>query len=89
MSAGENRSIPYNMSTMPEKLKELGYKTHLVGKWHLGAGYRNVTPTARGFDSFFGYWNGYIGYYDYISENVPPNYKVSSLISDINVEYIY
>lgn len=37
----------------------------MVGKWHLGFAYERVTPVGRGFDSHFGYWNGYVGYFDY------------------------
>ncbi|CAG9815087.1 unnamed protein product [Phaedon cochleariae] len=65
LDAGENRSLPLDMPTMPERLKGLGYRTHLVGKWHLGAACKEVTPTRRGFDTHFGYWNGYVGYFSY------------------------
>ncbi|GJQ71995.1 hypothetical protein Trydic_g14433 [Trypoxylus dichotomus] len=65
ITAGEDRSIPLDMPTLPERLKELNYSTHLVGKWHLGTAYRNVTPTRRGFDTHYGYWNGYIGYFNH------------------------
>lgn len=51
---------------MPEYLKNLGYKTHLVGKWHLGANLKAGSPTERGFDTFFGYWNGWVGYFNYV-----------------------
>lgn len=71
MPAGENRTLPHYMKTLPEHLKTLGYSTHLVGKWHLGSGYKNVTPTQRGFDTHYGFWNGYIGYFDYVS----PSFK--------------
>jgi arylsulfatase A len=39
--------------TLANLFKDAGYRTHAIGKWHLGdePGY---TPTDRGFDSFFG-----------------------------------
>ncbi|CAG9855683.1 unnamed protein product [Phyllotreta striolata] len=65
IDAGENRSLPLDTPTMAEQLKKLGYSTHLVGKWHLGAACKEHTPTKRGFDTHFGYWNGYVGYFSY------------------------
>lgn len=65
---GETTALPKNISTLPERLKKLNYATHLVGKWHLGAASRNYTPTARGFDNFFGYLNGYAGYFNYMTQ---------------------
>jgi arylsulfatase B len=39
---------------MPQYFKDAGYSTALIGKWHLGQEYRNMTPNARGYDYFFG-----------------------------------
>ena len=57
--------LPLSETTMPEYLKNLGYKNHIVGKWHLGH-YKSVyTPLSRGFDSHYGYWTGHQDYYDH------------------------
>ncbi|XP_039296263.1 arylsulfatase G [Nilaparvata lugens] len=62
--AGSKLGIPLNETLLPQYLKRLGYKTSLVGKWHVGCYREDLLPNHRGFDSFFGYYNGYIGYYD-------------------------
>nr|XP_045584705.1 arylsulfatase I-like [Procambarus clarkii]XP_045584706.1 arylsulfatase I-like [Procambarus clarkii]XP_045584707.1 arylsulfatase I-like [Procambarus clarkii]XP_045584708.1 arylsulfatase I-like [Procambarus clarkii]XP_045584709.1 arylsulfatase I-like [Procambarus clarkii]XP_045584710.1 arylsulfatase I-like [Procambarus clarkii] len=51
---GLNASI----TLLPQRLKTFGYRTHLVGKWHLGYCSWAYTPTNRGFDSFYGYYLG-------------------------------
>lgn len=63
---GEQREIPHNLTTLPKLLKELGYATSLVGKWHLGFGHRNSTPPSYGYDTYLGFWSGFIGYFDHI-----------------------
>ncbi|KAK8775789.1 hypothetical protein V5799_030865 [Amblyomma americanum] len=57
--------LPLSVRILPQYLKELGYETHLVGKWHLGYYMEDFTPTFRGFDSFYGYYNGDEDYYSH------------------------
>ncbi|XP_046993805.1 arylsulfatase B-like [Schistocerca americana] len=57
--------LPLNETLLPQRLRGLGYATHAVGKWHLGFYKREYTPTYRGFDSHFGFWNGFQDYYDH------------------------
>jgi arylsulfatase B len=83
MRPGEDLALPVDVSIMPEHFKQLGYKTHLVGKWHQGMSYRRNLPTQRGFDTHFGYWNGFVGYFDYVANGIFPNGTVSTTIRNV------
>ncbi|CAL4169582.1 unnamed protein product, partial [Meganyctiphanes norvegica] len=54
----EPTGLTMNATLMPEQFKKMGYSTHAVGKWHLGYCNWKYTPTKRGFDTFFGFYNG-------------------------------
>ncbi|MBI4910131.1 MAG: sulfatase [Acidobacteria bacterium] len=45
--------IPDSELTLPELLKQRGYATHMVGKWHLGH-LPQYLPAKHGFDNYFG-----------------------------------
>ncbi|XP_059608021.1 arylsulfatase B-like [Phlebotomus argentipes] len=61
----EPYGLPLDLILLPQYLKKAGYKTHLVGKWHLGNAKKAFIPTERGFDSFFGFYTGAIEYYNH------------------------
>ena len=53
----EPNSLPIQANPLPKRLKDVGYTTGMVGKWHLGTG-PGLTPNERGFDHFFGFVGG-------------------------------
>ncbi len=57
-----NRGLLAMGHSLPQLLKNHGYATALVGKWHLGYAEEN-SPNAHGFDDFFGLKSGYHDYY--------------------------
>lgn len=55
--------IPSEIKLMPQAMREAGYATGMIGKWHTG--YRHgFTPLERGFDRFFGFLGGQHDYFD-------------------------
>ncbi|KAH6932272.1 hypothetical protein HPB50_004145 [Hyalomma asiaticum] len=63
-------ALPLGVKIMPEHFKDLGYETHLIGKWHIGYYSLKYTPTCRGFDTFFGFYIGGVDYYSHVL-NIP------------------
>ncbi|KAL0121278.1 hypothetical protein PUN28_008741 [Cardiocondyla obscurior] len=91
LRGAEPRGIPLNNTLLPEYLRKLGYATHLVGKWHVGYHTKNFGPTRRGFDTFFGYYTGYIQYYNHtLYESGQLGYDLHRIVGDNHrVEYRY
>ena len=48
---------------MPQALKDAGYQTYMVGKWHLGHADQKYWPQNRGFDYFYGNVMGEVDYF--------------------------
>jgi arylsulfatase A-like enzyme len=55
--------MPLEERTLPQALKERGYETAIVGKWHLGHCDRAYLPMARGFEHQYGLYNGAMDYF--------------------------
>jgi arylsulfatase A-like enzyme len=55
--------LPTDEKTLPQALKEVGYSTYMVGKWHLGHADKKYWPNNRGFDHFYGNVVGEVDYF--------------------------
>jgi arylsulfatase A len=51
---GSSLGLPDEEVTIAEMLKQVGYKTAMIGKWHLGDKHDYNYPTSQGFDSYYG-----------------------------------
>lgn len=74
---GEDAPKFHEAVTVANRLKDAGYVTGLVGKWHLGYT-DDVSPTHKGFDEFFGFRGGKIDFFkhtDTAQKNGTPDGK--------------
>jgi arylsulfatase A-like enzyme len=61
-TGNETLGLPGSHPTLPSLLRAAGYRTSLVGKWHLGIA-QNGGPLASGYDSFYGVHYGGTDYF--------------------------
>ena len=54
ITAGDTRGLPADTTTIANLLRRGGYRTALIGKWHLGHHTQSHQPNAHGFDEFYG-----------------------------------
>lgn len=60
---------------LPQCLKEAGYTTAIIGKWHLGHGDRKFWPRQRGFDYQYGPLIGEVDYFTHEEHGVLDWYR--------------
>lgn len=99
---GYDMHIPFEKATVAEILRENGYNTFALGKWHLTpvvengyAGPFNRWPTGRGFDHFYGFHPGATDQWhpelweDQTKLDIEPNTKhLNELLADKAIKYI-
>ena len=83
---------------LPQSLKEAGYNTAIIGKWHLGHADKKYWPKQRGFDYQYGAMIGELDYFtheehgvlDWYRDNKPVWEKgyTTQLLGDDAVKYI-
>jgi len=61
--------IPDDEMTYAEVTKEMGYDNYYVGRWGVGYASWDMTPLARGWDKFMGYFGPEGGYYNHTTDH--------------------
>ena len=59
--------VPTDVKMIPQRLKPLGYKSSIFGKWHQGFCKEDCLPNNRGFDHFYGFLTGATTYYGHVA----------------------
>ncbi|MBL9159396.1 MAG: arylsulfatase [Verrucomicrobiales bacterium] len=67
---------------MPEVLKAAGYKTALIGKWHLGHADKKWWPRQRGFDYHYGAMIGELDYFTHEEHGVLDWYRENEPVKE-------
>lgn len=85
---GHAIDLPSNVSTVADRLRKGGWKSAAFGKWDAGMTTWDFTPTCRGFDYFYGYWNAAQDYYSHgapqaldLHENFDTDYTQAGVYS--------
>ena len=90
--------LPASHPTLPSLLKEQGYRTALIGKWHLGYP-PAFGPLRSGYDEFFGPMAGGVDYFTHCAstgahdlwvgeEEQPHEGYLTDLISNKSVDFV-
>jgi len=72
----EGSIIPLDQPTLAERMKVHGYRTGMIGKWHVGHE-KDELPNARGFDFYYG---SLTGSHDYFRSGTDPHGKQRALL---------
>ena len=73
--AGQQHGLPPEHPTLPSLLRDGGYTTALIGKWHLGAPPK-FGPRKSGYDYFIGNHGGVVDYFTHkpgVGEELAPD----------------
>jgi arylsulfatase A-like enzyme len=79
---GQTYGLSTDERVLPQALKDAGYSTAIVGKWHLGHGDRKYWPQQRGFDHQYGPLIGEIDYFTHEASGVVDWYRNGEVVKE-------
>ncbi len=74
--------LPTDEWLLPQSLKEAGYTTAIVGKWHLGHADKKFWPRQRGFDTQYGPLIGELDYFTHKQHGVIDWYRNNERVDE-------
>jgi arylsulfatase A-like enzyme len=80
--SGHTYGLPTDEWLLPQALKEVGYQTAIVGKWHLGHADRKYWPRQRGFDYQYGPLIGELDYFTHEQHGVVDWYRNNRRVNE-------
>lgn len=96
---GHDCNMPYNSENdntvgtpltekmISEALKEQGYRTSAIGKWHVGD-HPDLHPPAQGFDHWFGFPGGGMNYWGYPKSDIRCIYRNGKPVPITELSYL-
>jgi len=67
---------------LPQALKDAGYQTAIIGKWHLGHGDKKYWPKQRGFDYQYGPLIGELDYFTHEEHGAVDWYRNNKVVKE-------
>ena len=78
---------PLSEKMISEALKEQGYRTSAIGKWHVGD-HPDLHPPAQGFDHWFGFPGGGMNYWGYPKSDIKRIYRNGKPVPTTELSYL-
>ena len=80
--SSQTYGLPTDEWLLPQSLREAGYRTAMVGKWHLGHADPKYWPMQRGFDYHYGAVLGEIDYFTHAAHDVVDWYRDNKIVKE-------
>ncbi|MEM6643874.1 MAG: sulfatase-like hydrolase/transferase [Bacteroidota bacterium] len=87
---GDEMGLPLDLNIIPNYLKSYGYRSIILGKWHLGNADK-YHPLQRGFDEFYGFRGGARSFWELSAQDISdkPEKKWESGFGDFDEPKTY
>lgn len=82
IASGHTYGLPTDEWLLPQTLKDAGYETAIIGKWHLGHADPKYWPKQRGFDYQYGPLIGELDYFTHEQHGTVDWYRNNKVVKE-------